>query len=225
MASYAHSKNMAVRNGLSDPRYPQNDKGVTENDLPNNLVLSPIWELPFGNGRRFLHHGGILNQIVGGWQLTSILTRRSGFPFTPTLSGTDLLLLNGFHVADRPDRNCTGQLSDPTVFNWFDKSCFTTPVEPTTPGAKLHEGNSGYNILRGPRGFSLDSGISKSSRWPSGSSSISAARSSICSITPTTGCPAPASRLREMRDRHRLRRWRQCSGFCSLRSSCAFSRS
>ncbi|HWB83838.1 MAG TPA: TonB-dependent receptor [Bryobacteraceae bacterium] len=159
--SYTHSKNMAVRNGLSDPRYPQNDKGVTEDDLPNNIVISPIWQLPFGKGKRFLNHGGVLNQIIGGWQLTSILTRRSGFPFTPTLSGTDLLLLNGFHVADRPDRICSGVLPNPTVFNWFDKSCFATPVEPTTPGALLHEGNSGYNILRGPKGFSLDSGISK----------------------------------------------------------------
>jgi len=35
------------------------------------------------------------------------------------------------------------------------------PVEPTTPGAKLVEGNEGFNSLRGPNWFSLDTGISK----------------------------------------------------------------
>lgn len=161
VTSYTYSKNLAVRNGLSDPRYPEQDKGPTDDDLRHNLVFSPIWQIPVGKGQRFLNHGGIVNQIIGGWQVTSIMSIRTGFPFTPTLSGTDLLLLNGNHFVDKPDRICSGELAHPTVFNWFDRSCFVTPVEPTTPGALLHEGNSGYNILRGPHGFSLDSGMSK----------------------------------------------------------------
>jgi hypothetical protein len=104
----------------------------------------------------------VTNQIVGGWQLTAILTKRGGYPFTPTLSGTDLLNANGFIGEDRPDRHCSGTVSNPTVFNWFDKSCFSLPVEPTTPGALLHQGNSGHNILRGPGAFGMDMGLSKS---------------------------------------------------------------
>jgi hypothetical protein len=62
---------------------------------------------------------------------------------------------------NRPDRICSGKISNPTAANWFNKSCFVMPVEPTTPGAALIPGDSGSNILRGPGQFTFDAGISK----------------------------------------------------------------
>jgi hypothetical protein len=90
------------------------------------------------------------------------MSKRSGFPITPTLAGTDLLLMRGLNrVEDRPDRVCSGRLENPTVFRWFDKSCFVLPVQSTTPGALLRQGNSGVNILYGPGGFNLDLGLTR----------------------------------------------------------------
>jgi hypothetical protein len=74
-------------------------------------------------------------------------------------------LLGYTTINELPDRTCSGQISNPTVFNWFDKTCFVAPVEPTTPGTQLREGNSGMNILRGPTAFSLDTGMSKTFRF------------------------------------------------------------
>ena len=160
--AYTWSKNTGVTVGLSDPRFPAIDRGPLQTDLRHNTVLSSVWALPFGSGQRFLNVKGIVNQLVGGWQLNQIMSVRSGFPFTPTLSGTDLLNMRGVGKgADRPDSTCSGHLSNPTVFNWFDKSCFKLPVQSTTPGALLRQGNSGPNILYGPGGFNLDLGLAK----------------------------------------------------------------
>jgi hypothetical protein len=48
-------------------------------DVPHKLVLSPIVELPFGEGKRWLN-SGIGNWILGGWTLSSIISIESGFP-------------------------------------------------------------------------------------------------------------------------------------------------
>ena len=158
--AYTWSKNIAVNDWLSDPRNSKSDRGPWSNDLRHNLVVSGVWQVPVGSGRRFLNVKGVRNQVLGGWQLGSMARVRTGFPFTPTVS---IALLNdSSHVTqNRPDRLCNGTISDPTVFNWFDKKCFAFPVEPTTPGAELRQGNSGYDILRGPGAFSMDSNLSK----------------------------------------------------------------
>ena len=41
-----------------------------------------IYQLPFGEGRRWLNRGGVLNGIVGNWQIASILALQSGSPLT-----------------------------------------------------------------------------------------------------------------------------------------------
>ena len=52
------------------------------------LIFFGVYELPFGHGRPFLaNSSGLMNQIVGGWQLSPILTWSSGLPFTLSYSG------------------------------------------------------------------------------------------------------------------------------------------
>ena len=43
-----------------------------------------LYTLPFGKGQRFLNHGGIVNQVVGGWQVSTITTLQSGLPIDTT---------------------------------------------------------------------------------------------------------------------------------------------
>jgi hypothetical protein len=57
------------------------ERSVSPNDITNNFVGSAIWDIPFGHGQRFLGGAhGIVQQLVGGWQLSSIYTARSGYP-------------------------------------------------------------------------------------------------------------------------------------------------
>jgi hypothetical protein len=157
-AWYARARSLGVVYGLSDPRYPT--RSALYNDLPNTATIAPIYQLPVGKGQSFLNHGGVLDQAVGGWQIAGIFTARGGFPFTPTLSGTNLLNYSQL-FSDLPNRICNGTLSNPTPYNWFDKNCFTMPAEPTTPRAQLVEGNSSAYILHGPAAFTFDASLSK----------------------------------------------------------------
>ena len=58
------------------------DRGRTAFDVTHVFNASFIWELPFGQGRRWNIANSVLNQIAGGWQATSIFNVRSGEPFS-----------------------------------------------------------------------------------------------------------------------------------------------
>lgn len=56
------------------------EKGLSELDIPQRLVASYFYELPFGRGKRFLNHLGRLTPIVSGWYVSGIHTYESGTP-------------------------------------------------------------------------------------------------------------------------------------------------
>jgi hypothetical protein len=56
------------------------EKAVSELDIPQALVSSFFYELPFGHGKRFLTGGGAMDRVVGGWSVSSILQYKSGTP-------------------------------------------------------------------------------------------------------------------------------------------------
>ena len=56
-------------------------RAISVNDRPHRLVMSGIWELPFGRGRRFgTNIPTVLNFLAGGWQLNGMVQRQSGAP-------------------------------------------------------------------------------------------------------------------------------------------------
>jgi hypothetical protein len=46
----------------------------------HSLNALVTYQLPFGKGRPFLSSGGLVSHVVGGWQLSTITTYRSGTP-------------------------------------------------------------------------------------------------------------------------------------------------
>ena len=102
---------------------------------------SVVYQLPFGKGHRLLGQGGVTNAIVGGWQLSTTFQVHGGIPFTPVWGGPDLSYTLGGDW--RPNRTCSGNLSNASIALWFDPSCFPQ----ATPGTF---GNSSRNILDGP---------------------------------------------------------------------------
>ena len=66
--------------------------------------------------------GGLLQGIVGGWQLSGITTLTTGRPFTVTLqTGVN----NG--APSWPNRIGSGVLENPTVDSWFNPADFVAP--------------------------------------------------------------------------------------------------
>ena len=77
---------------INIPEFYHLNRAISDFDRTHNLNITNIVELPFGPGRRWLNGGGVLAQIVGGWQVNNILSFYSGTPFSVTAAG---------HVAER----------------------------------------------------------------------------------------------------------------------------
>ena len=63
---------------------PELDEGRSVFHISHVLNANAIYELPFGDGRRWLNGGGLSNVLLGGWQISSILALQSGEPFSIT---------------------------------------------------------------------------------------------------------------------------------------------
>ena len=72
-------------------------------DVPHKLVFSPVVQLPFGEGKRWLQ-SGIGKHLLGDWTLSSIIALESGFPIS--ISNNTNGLTQAFFLVQRP--NTTG---------------------------------------------------------------------------------------------------------------------
>jgi len=122
---------------------------VSTFNVPQRFVTSILYTLPLGKGERFLNHGGIVDRIVGGWQLSTIATLSSGMPID-TASGWDSAGTNFNPSSDR--LNCTGinpVLPHPTHDFYLNPAAFANPLVGTY-------GNCGRNNFYGPRRVNFD---------------------------------------------------------------------
>jgi hypothetical protein len=122
-------------------------------DRTLNFVQSYIYELPFGKGKPMFSHG-IVSQIIGGWQVSGILSLRTGTPLTFTGSNSLNLGSGGTTTLDQiAPVNVLGGIN--TGNPWFDTASFAK-------SATNVQGSTGRNIWSGPNLFSLNTGLS---RW------------------------------------------------------------
>ncbi len=123
------------------------ERGLSDFDVRHRLVMSPVWNLPIGNGTKFT------DRIIGGWQLSGIFQIQTGRPFTATESGN--ISLTG-QSADRPNltAGCNANDGPKTILQWMNTACFTLPAAGTF-------GDAGRNILTGPGLVSLDLAVAR----------------------------------------------------------------
>jgi hypothetical protein len=156
-----HTEGSYFDTGLNDPYNHSAEKGpATGLPMPFEFSMNYLYQLPIGQGRRFLSQTPvILDKVLGGWDVSGYLAAYSGRWWTPTYSGRDISNTNSF--SGRPDRVCNGNLpsSKRTSAHWFDASCFVVP-----PAGIGRFGNSGVNIIQGPGAWFYDMGIYKSYR-------------------------------------------------------------
>jgi hypothetical protein len=56
------------------------EKSVSIQNIPHTFVVSYLYKLPFGKGRKFLNHGAMMDRLVGGWEIGGIQRYQSGQP-------------------------------------------------------------------------------------------------------------------------------------------------
>ncbi len=155
------------------------ERSVSAGDIPLRLTVAPIYELPFGKGRKWLQEG-VASQVVGGWRVTGIYTVNSGYPFG--ILDNSYGFCNAAHLMqDRPDMigNPLPGGFQQSVHQWFNPSAFdfsgTCPaaglVNLTGPGdpAKAF-GNAPryFSNLRVPGVNNIDFSLQKDFRIPKG---------------------------------------------------------
>jgi hypothetical protein len=132
---------------ISNPYDIKADWGPATYDVRNLAVISAVYELPIGRGRRFAGNlNGLSNALAGGWSVNSIVLLQSGFPFTPQLSynpSNDGDTRNPVRPYINP--NFKGSIITGNPNQWFNPNAFL-PV-PTNSG---FFGNLGRNTLTGP---------------------------------------------------------------------------
>jgi len=99
-----------------------NEKAYDGDDIPQSLVVSYIYQLPFGHGRHFatnLH--GPADAVLGGWQVSGITTLKDGIPIGFSAPGYN------YAEGQRPNVTCNPSLSNPTLTEWFNTSCLVKP--------------------------------------------------------------------------------------------------
>lgn len=138
----------------------QKVRSTADFDVRQRFSFSGGWRIPVGRGQRFgSNWNAVANGVLGGWQVNTIFTLQSGFPFSVRDASGAV-----------PDRICDGNLpkSQRTVKVWYNTSCFvpapfvtiTDPVTGVQSQVK-RAGNAGANIIGGPGTNNTDIGIEK----------------------------------------------------------------
>jgi hypothetical protein len=153
MLSYTWSKaldqNSAIRGTGSDftlmnQRCLECDYGYAGYDIPHRFVTSILYNLPFSSQNK------VVNQIIGGWQLSSIATAQSGTAINPE-SWDSAGMGAGFPHSNR--LNCVAGVdpvaSNPNPDRYFVREAFTN----VTAG---NFGTCARNSLRAPSTWNVD---------------------------------------------------------------------
>ena len=126
------------------------NKALSSYDIPHIFTWATIWELPLGEGKRWMQDG-LGAMILGRWQVNTFLMARSGQPFTPTVGGDPANL--GHTGYARPNLIGDPEVDDPNADRWFNAAAFAIPVNSF--------GDAGRNILRAPGYWNVDLGLQR----------------------------------------------------------------
>jgi hypothetical protein len=135
--------------------------GTSLQDLPHRLNVNVTFQLPFGEGRKWLT-GGVANAVLGGWQLAMSGRYQTGFPMGMSQTSNSGLLGSGQrpNLVPGVEVMTTGSQEDRAVTGWFNPDAFT--VAPAFTFGNSPRVNADW---RGPGQRTTDLAISKSQRF------------------------------------------------------------
>ena len=126
-------------------------------DVRHVFNANAVYELPFGPGKKFLSEPGLVRAVAGGWEVTSTLMARTGFPINVLVSRSSSSVPDGNTTDQRPDIVPGVSLTPPggaTIGQWINPAAFAVPASGTF-------GDAPRNIARGPGAWQMDFGVGK----------------------------------------------------------------
>ena len=176
-------------------------------DTRHRFNLSGIYDLPFGNGRRFVNHGGVANALVGGWTTSIVFVAQTGNPFfvSPNIStaagisqARTFVLRDPFKAGGNPDPSNPGITCASSTRNrthWYNPCNFANPLsgsnipqsgpgsQVTSTAAAIQYAGGKTDTVYGPGYERVDMSLFKSSRYGANSPCCSAPTPLIFSTT------------------------------------------
>jgi len=128
LGSYTFSKLMDKSTFMNSGYSNVYESVIADIDRPQRLVLSGVYELPFGRGKPIASAApSWLNHVVGGWQVTHVAAFQSGRP----LQAPSNAIATGQSAA----------LENPTIDRWFNTAAFAVqpPFTLRTLSARLSD--------------------------------------------------------------------------------------
>src|SRR5262249_31902582 len=102
---------------IQNPNNLRAERSKSSEDIPRRMVLSAVWEIPFGR------NGSALKRYtLGGWQLNAINTAESGTPVSLSAA-----VQGG---GNRPNvvPGIKAKIPNPTLERWFNTAAFANPA-------------------------------------------------------------------------------------------------
>jgi len=133
-----------------DPGNRLREKARHDRQAKLRYSANAIYEFPFGKGRKYgsASHW-LVNGVLGGWRLSTIVALESGRPLTVSWTGPDptgtryTTSSTRPNVTIRPDVLRSFTVDNPNQYKWFDATAFAAP-----PIGRY--GTAGRGILIGP---------------------------------------------------------------------------
>ena len=160
LSHYTWSRNMDFSGNNTyyniDARYAY---GPADNNRAHVVMVSTLWEIPYGRGKRFGSNiSKPLDMLIGGWQTNGVWNWATGLPFTPTYQSCNSDRDAGWC---RPNVAGNWQASNPSQFGWFNTTSAPLSTNGAIDGAwqrpqKGVQGNVSRNALWGPHFGQLD---------------------------------------------------------------------
>jgi len=140
------------------------EKGPTSFDVKLNNVTSLVYQLPFGKGRRFVNKmNPILDGVLGGWDINSIITAHTGTPldvvYAPPTANDVTGLSNDYRGQAFQRPNVSGSAASQSRSQMLNT--YYAGYTFATPPASAPFGNVGRNSFRSPGYQQWDLAINK----------------------------------------------------------------
>jgi hypothetical protein len=148
LAAYTNAKLLSntdtlttwLEGGVGAPQDWNNLKGeksLSSQDVSQRLVISYVYDLPFGHGQRYMSDAsGVVGKVVSGWGVDGVTTFQKGFPLPISFGGSNGISNAGFsqNFQLRPNvvpgcNKSTAIVPSSAGFSWFNQNCFTAPAE------------------------------------------------------------------------------------------------
>jgi hypothetical protein len=141
--------------------------GNSDFDIRHLINASAVFEMPFGKGKAFLNNSnGLLQGLVGGWQLSGIYRWNTGLPIAEGMPFDDARWATNWNVQANvtptgPLSTCPDRSAVPKLFGGCDVKAIYQSFRNAYPGE-----TGPRNYLRQPSYMNADMGLSKSLVMP-----------------------------------------------------------